>query len=331
MKKIKKFLAILSVAVMTFSLCAVQAFAAEKSVVWKNAKGKNMHTDSRIITYYDDGTFERVTTEFCNIVVTVPDGVEPNLEYFGVDRINDVSKFEDKFMYQTQYGEEVWSELEPGDNEYIIHMTLNGDQTVCELEDEATEIARSLMTEGKITGARVNHKVYKDTFNSISGIQILTNKDVESIGNPSDYPELAEGYNKNSSEFSKGLKVEGNEIFSSFTLDDNYDDKEICTNILSVCNALVENYDNIVSAEPMFPSILVSEADVESSYSAESIYMWGDISRDNSLDLHDAIEISKYIMGSSDLDEDTVLLADINRDGKTDIYDVIEIAKTLLS
>ena len=58
---------------------------------------------------------------------------------------------------------------------------------------------------------------------------------------------------------------------------------------------------------------------------------WGDATNDDKIDLHDAIEIAKYIMGRSDLDEDTVLLADINRDGKTDIYDVIEIAKTLLS
>ena len=57
----------------------------------------------------------------------------------------------------------------------------------------------------------------------------------------------------------------------------------------------------------------------------------GDITGDGKVNIYDAIEIAKYIMGSSDLDEDTVLLADINRDGKTDIYDVIEIAKTLLS
>lgn len=58
--------------------------------------------------------------------------------------------------------------------------------------------------------------------------------------------------------------------------------------------------------------------------------MWGDISRNNLIDLYDAIEISKYIMNITDIDEDTILLADINRDGVTDLYDAIEIAKTLL-
>lgn len=57
--------------------------------------------------------------------------------------------------------------------------------------------------------------------------------------------------------------------------------------------------------------------------------VWGDATNDYVINLYDAIEISKYIMNISDIDEDTVLLADINRDGKTNLYDAIAIAETL--
>ena len=60
------------------------------------------------------------------------------------------------------------------------------------------------------------------------------------------------------------------------------------------------------------------------------LFVQGDISKNDLIDLYDAIEISKYIMNITDIDEDTILLADINRDGVTDLYDAIEIAKTLL-
>jgi len=57
---------------------------------------------------------------------------------------------------------------------------------------------------------------------------------------------------------------------------------------------------------------------------------WGDATNDDVIDLYDAIEISKHIMGIGELDEDTILLADINRDGVTNLYDAVEIAKGLM-
>lgn len=58
---------------------------------------------------------------------------------------------------------------------------------------------------------------------------------------------------------------------------------------------------------------------------------FGDVNYDNVIDLYDAIEISKHIMGIGNLDEDTILLADINRDGETNLYDAVDIAKTLMT
>ena len=325
MKKYKKRLSVILSAVIVLSSGMVQAFAAESEseIAWQYEQGRSVNTNSVQITCYSDGNIERFSSEFCYVVVNVPDGVNPDIEYFGVDRISYVSKFDKKFMYQTEYGQEIYSELEPEENEYIIGVTLDSLQTLCELEDEVTEIARNLMTEGKITSARVNYMVYKDTFNEIGGITINTDGSFIDT-QPSDFPELA-GYYDTDDEF----KITNDGKF--LTLSKYYTDKDILTKIVSVCDSLIENYDGIISVSPIFPEIPINDSENPDLYAAKSIYMWGDISRNNLIDLYDAIEISKYIMNITDIDEDTILLADINRDGVTDLYDAIEIAKTLLS
>ena len=145
----KKILAIFISAIITFSICAMQAFAeeTENGILWSIEKGRNGHIESDKLTYYSDGNLERIYSEFCYVVVTVPEGVEPSIEYFGVDRISAVSKFDEKFMYKTFYNEEIWSELEPGENEYLftIQFPQNSTMNLCELEDEATEIAKNMV------------------------------------------------------------------------------------------------------------------------------------------------------------------------------------------
>lgn len=91
------------------------------------------------------------------------------------------------------------------------------------------------------------------------------------------------------------------------------------------------NIDGILSSNVLF---LHCESVTESANLSfdivENETEFGDVNYDNVIDLYDAIEISKYIMGISELDEDTILLADINRDGETNLYDAVEIAKTLI-
>ena len=322
----KKILAIFISAIITFSICAMQAFAeeTENGILWSIEKGRNGHIESDKLTYYSDGNLERIYSEFCYVVVTVPEGVEPSIEYFGVDRISAVSKFDEKFMYKTFYNEEIWSELEPGENEYLftIQFPQNSTMNLCELEDEATEIAKNLLAEGKITSAKVNRKIHKYTFDVICGISITTDGTVESL-NTSDFPEL-DGLYQTSDDMTKWYDNK------TFSFDSIYTDKNTIANINSVCESLINNFDYIIEASPIVPSLYDLEVPETNFYAAESIYMWGDISRNNLIDLYDAIEISKYIMNITDIDEDTILLADINRDGVTDLYDAIEIAKALL-
>ena len=56
----------------------------------------------------------------------------------------------------------------------------------------------------------------------------------------------------------------------------------------------------------------------------------GDISGNGEIDLYDAIEISKAIMGLRTFTDEEMIIADFNMDGTVDLYDAIEIARTLL-
>ena len=56
----------------------------------------------------------------------------------------------------------------------------------------------------------------------------------------------------------------------------------------------------------------------------------GDISGNGKIDLYDAIEIAKAIMGMRTFTEEEKLIADFNKDVTVDLYDAIEIARTLL-
>ena len=56
----------------------------------------------------------------------------------------------------------------------------------------------------------------------------------------------------------------------------------------------------------------------------------GDISGNGKIDLYDAIEIAKAIMGLRTFTDEEMIIADFNMDGSVDLYDAIEIARTLL-
>ena len=56
----------------------------------------------------------------------------------------------------------------------------------------------------------------------------------------------------------------------------------------------------------------------------------GDISGNGKIDLYDAIEICKNIMGMRTFTDEEKAIADFNKDGIVNIYDAIGIAKELL-
>lgn len=61
------------------------------------------------------------------------------------------------------------------------------------------------------------------------------------------------------------------------------------------------------------------------------IYLKGDANGDEKIDLYDAIDIAKYLIGMRDYTYEEEIIADYNNDGKVDLYDAIGIAKYLLN
>lgn len=56
----------------------------------------------------------------------------------------------------------------------------------------------------------------------------------------------------------------------------------------------------------------------------------GDISGNDTVDLYDAIEVAKSIMGMRVLTDEEIAVADFNRDGTVNLYDVVEIARYIM-
>lgn len=56
----------------------------------------------------------------------------------------------------------------------------------------------------------------------------------------------------------------------------------------------------------------------------------GDVNFDSSVDLHDAIEIAKYLLDNSRFTAEQLKAGDFNGNGKVDLHDAVGIAKSLL-
>ena len=310
MKKIKKIMAGIMAAAMISSVGGMSVSAADKHIEWKYEIPSNGNPSMDNVICYDDGSCIRATKYFARIIVTVPENITPDIKYFGIDRISSINEF-DVVCYESEKVEEdIWNEVEPRDNEYVLNIYLDG--TLVELEEECKEYARKLLSEGKIESARTWERYSTYNIDSIDSISIITDETV------SDF-ELKETDGRLS-------HVRDNKYY----LFDVTDEKNGMIGIMDLCDTLVNNYSFIVDAFPNVPDFPINDYEYQENYVTENIYMWGDATNDDIIDLYDAIEISKHIMGIGELDEDTILLADINRDGETNLYDAVEIAKSLM-
>ena len=62
----------------------------------------------------------------------------------------------------------------------------------------------------------------------------------------------------------------------------------------------------------------------------ESTMLRGDISGNGEIDLYDAIEIAKYIMGMVSFDSEQCEVADYDGNGTVDLYDAIGVARYIM-
>lgn len=66
------------------------------------------------------------------------------------------------------------------------------------------------------------------------------------------------------------------------------------------------------------------------TYVVTGAYESGDVTMDGEVDLYDAIEIAKYMMGMVDFTNEQIAIGDMTGDGVCDLYDAIEVARTLM-
>lgn len=66
------------------------------------------------------------------------------------------------------------------------------------------------------------------------------------------------------------------------------------------------------------------------TYVVTGAYESGNVTMDGKVDLYDAIEIAKYMMGMVDFTNEQIAIGDMTGDGVCDLYDAIEVARTLM-
>lgn len=66
------------------------------------------------------------------------------------------------------------------------------------------------------------------------------------------------------------------------------------------------------------------------TYVVTGAYESGDVTMDGKVDLYDAIEIAKCMMGMVDFTNEQIAIGDMTGDGVCDLYDAIEVARTLM-
>ena len=332
-KKSKILVSVLSAAMMMTSLMMPASAGLEGEKTYY----KNVTKDDTVVPVQ---VHELLT--YAGVVVTMPDNTVPTPEKLGVDcNIKEYMAENYEKLYE-KLGDDIgwgYEQMTPPDeNQYL----LNTSQIMS--EDEAIDYCKKLVIRGIVKNAEVLyvHQVSNGYIDEVDGkvsIRMTYNKDYDVSGlSINDYPEIkemlkfsdyeiefshADTYPQSNPEAKLTLDIDS----SSYNNNGKYDYVSILNDVQALEKVMLEKYDELSA----FYLEFYHEYSCDES---DAVYFieptWGDATNDDKIDLYDAIEISKYIMGSSDLDEDTVLLADVNRDGKTDIYDVIEIAKMMI-
>lgn len=320
MKKLKKTIAILSAAVITATMTVT-------SVSAENSYKKYYDT-----TYNNRPVRVVESLEYAGIVVTMPDENAPVAEELGINC--EIEEYKAINYGLTQYIDIVGNEwifeetVEPADNQYVLNTTS------IMSEDEAIDFAEKLMIRGLVDKSEVLYEYSTNTGYIINEFKIyfndnslIANFDIEN------YPEIEE--------YIEGIDAEGTYMAAReeyFEISPSIEDSvysesggyiKLYEDVMALNEVMTQKYEEIEKVDPVYMYLYDGAESTNAIYSIQPT--WGDATNDDVVDLYDAIEISKHLIKSNNLDEDTLLLADINRDGKTDLYDVIDIAKTLMS
>ncbi len=332
MKKLRKIAAVLSAAIMSISILSLQVSAYFDDLVYDTIETDSTGKKIPIRTW------ERVA--FDGIVVTMSDSTAPTAEELGIDC--PVSKYDaascGSMLDSSDVGWTISKSVEPEENQYFL------DSTDIMSEEEAISFAKKLMVRGKVKKAEVLYN-YCISTGQIYGngednaiIFEFNNKEAAENFSIDKYPEIKETlqfadykFQINQNLFDGSQETYKVVVYGSY-IDTPYNSDKLDAlqiyNDVNKYDVMTAKYEELEKADLWF---LFPVSDIASNVVYSVNPTWGDATNDDVIDLYDVIEISKYILDISDMNDDAILLADINHDGKTDLYDAIEIAKITLS
>lgn len=98
---------------------------------------------------------------------------------------------------------------------------------------------------------------------------------------------------------------------------------------------VIGNFDVVLDAGEYF----IKVSSVDNSWTGNytfatniaSLYEKGDVNRDKTINLYDVIEVAKYIMNMTTLDDEQLTIGDMNIDNTVNLYDAVEIAKIIMN
>ena len=317
MKKIKKIMAGIMAAAMIASVGGMSVSA--KTYVEVDENG------------YPTEVVEAL--EYRGIVVTMPDDIAPTVDEIGIEC--DIEGYDaESFVigYKDCSNSGGWlitPTVQQKENQFYLDF---GDGIS---EDKAIEISEKLIIRGVVQDAEVLYDYHisygkMKIFDCQHQVSLVFKEgtDISEVDVLEEYPEIREmlsGY----SSFKAENYAEESILYFGLT-DSEYANNQSSpySDILALEEVLVSKYEEIDRINIWFLHMVGDDNSQNAVYAISPT--WGDATNDDIIDLYDAIEISKHIMGIGEFDEDTILLADINRDGVTNLYDAVEIAKGLM-
>ena len=306
----RKFLGIFLAVCVTFlsqssMIASALAYADETNIAFISEVKNTEYVYSDYICDMEGNVTYR-EKKVAGIIVVFPDEAVTDVSVFGLDsEVFSICKYDKQMVVEGSY----WNskvDYIPDENDNTYYIYSSSQLTF----DAAYEVATLVLKSGMISKAYVVNR-NMECAGMCFGIILQSDSISESAEDfdCSVYPEISDIILKQESRHD-GLTLE---------LDLSMDE------IPEMCRLLEDTYDELT----VYPRVELVDSG-ESTYSLKIVKIHGDISGNNSIDLYDAIEISKYIMKMIDFDDYAYKIADYDDNGKVDLYDAVEIAKSLM-
>lgn len=278
------------------------------------------------ITAYNDGTMLNFWDKQYNLCFKTEDGAEPTAESLGLPEGMTVEKCTADYL----------GTITEDDADYCI--SADSEEEICQLAG----MSESWIESGIVTEAFV-HRIFG--YGCVDKLTInITLKEPDENFDPNSFEGLEEfTFNKTSDTVYSMVYYQTLDALAAPGIVENVKSDERIESVdYSFVSCCVAHYlHNDIPADEYYKNYGTddvvhipdsenpAESEVDISIAIPETQVKGDISGNNEIDIYDAIEIAKEILGMRTFTETEKQIADINGDGMVNLYDAIEIAKKL--